>query len=70
MEIKSEFHNIIIGLKEAALEWSTVVTSLDGKQLHYTGVTLLEMDGSRITRSFAYFDPGAFGCQLTIDGSE
>ena len=69
-EAKSEFHNIIVGPQGAALEWTTIGTSIAGKPVQYSGVTLLEMDGSKITRSCAYFDPGAFGRQLTSDGSE
>ena len=64
---KSEFRNIIIGSERAALEWTTDGTSLDGKPLHYTGVTLLEMESGKITRSCAYFNPGTLGRQMTDD---
>jgi len=64
---KSEFRNIIIGSERAALEWTTEGTSLDGKPLHYAGVTLLEMEGGKITRSCAYFNPRTLGSQMTDD---
>ena len=64
---KSEFQTIIVGTQGAAPEWTTTGTSLDGNPVHYTGVTLLEMDSDKITRSCAYFDPGALGRQMTSD---
>ncbi len=63
-EVKSEFRNIIAGNERAALEWSTRGTSFDGNPLEYSGVTILEMAGERITRSCAYFDPGGLGRQV------
>ena len=66
-ETKSEFRNIIVGAQRAALEWTTTGTSLAGKSVQYSGVTLLEMDDQKVTRSCAYFDPGALGRQMTSD---
>ena len=68
-QAKSEFRNVIVGPEGAALEWTTEGTSLEGKPVQYTGITLLEMDGEKITRSCAYFDPGALGRQMTDDAS-
>ena len=65
--VKSEFRNIIIVSERAALEWTTEGTSLDGKPMHYAGVTLLEMNGGKITRSCAYFNPRTLGSQMTDD---
>ena len=69
-ETKSEFRNIIMGVQGAALEWTTTGTSLAGKPVQYSGVTLLEISEQKVTRSCAYFDPGALGRQMTSDDAE
>jgi predicted ester cyclase len=69
-DAKSEFHNIIVGPQGAALEWTTIGTSIEGKPVQYSGVTLLEMNEQKITRSCAYFDPGGLGRQMTSESSE
>ena len=61
---KSTFRNVIASEGRAALEWSTRGTSFDGKPLHYEGVTILETDGGKVTRSCAYFNPTALGEQM------
>jgi len=62
--VSSEFSNKIYGENNAALEWTTTGTSADGQALEYEGVSILEFDGDRITRFFAYFNPGKLGKQL------
>lgn len=61
---RSTFRNVIAGDGGAALEWTTEGTSFEGRSLRYTGVTILESDGERVSRSSAYFDPAALGRQL------
>lgn len=61
---KSEFRNVIAGDGSAALEWTTEGTSFEGQPFHYTGVTILEIAGDKVTRSSAYFDPKALGRQV------
>ena len=60
----STFRNVIATEERAALEWVTEGTSAEGKAFIYSGVTILEIDGERITRSTAYFDPQALGRQI------
>jgi limonene-1,2-epoxide hydrolase len=64
-EMKSEFRNIIATDDRAALEWTTTGTSADGKPVAYDGVSILEVEGDKITRFRAYFDPGDLGRQMT-----
>lgn len=66
-EVKSEFKNKIISDNVSALEWTTTGTSADGNEINYSGVSILEADGDKIERFFAYFNPGALGHQI-IDG--
>ncbi|MCA1625784.1 MAG: nuclear transport factor 2 family protein [Acidobacteria bacterium] len=63
-EVKSTFRNEIITENRAALEWTTTGTSSEGNQFEYEGVSILEIDGERITRFFAYFDPNKLGRQI------
>ncbi len=63
-QAESQFRNVIASEGRAALEWTTEGTSFEGKPLRYSGVTILEISGDKITRSSAYFDPGALGRQM------
>lgn len=62
--VKSAFRSVIAGDGGAALEWTTEGTSAEGRPLQYAGVTILEIEGDRVTRSAAYFDPAALGRQI------
>lgn len=61
---KSKFRNVIAGDGRAALEWTTEGTSFEGRPFSYAGVTILEIEGGKVTRSSAYFDPKALGRQI------
>lgn len=63
-EVRSTFRNEIITENRAALEWKTTGTSSEGNEFEYEGVSILEIDGERITRFFAYFDPNKLGRQI------
>lgn len=63
---KSKFRNVIAGNGNAALEWTTEGTSFNGSPLSYSGVTILEIEGDKVTRSSAYFDPSALGRQMGV----
>jgi hypothetical protein len=63
-EMKSTFRNQIISNGKAALEWQTVGSSKNGHRIHYEGVSILEIEGDKITRFFAYFDPRNLGRQI------
>ena len=58
-DIRSEFRNVVAGDGAASLEWASKGTLAGGDEVAYEGVTVLETDGERITRSTAYFDPRA-----------
>ncbi|HEY8562970.1 MAG TPA: nuclear transport factor 2 family protein [Pyrinomonadaceae bacterium] len=63
-EVRSEFKNKIYGENSSALEWTTTGTGADGGDVRYEGVSVLETDGDRITRFFAYFNPSKLGKQM------
>lgn len=63
-DVKSTFRNQIISENNAALEWKTTGTSSEGHEFEYDGVSILEIEGNRITRFRAFFDPNKLGRQI------
>ena len=63
---KSKFRNVIAGDGSAALEWTTEGTSFTGSPLSYSGVTILETEDGKVTRSSAYFNPADLGRQMGV----
>jgi len=64
-DVRSEFKNEIYGDNAAALEWTTTGTGADGGEVEYEGVSILETEGDKITRFFAYFNPSKLGKQIS-----
>jgi ketosteroid isomerase-like protein len=54
-EMKSTFRNVFASEEGAALEWTTKGTS-DGDAVSYDGVSILEIEDSKVRRFMAYFD--------------
>jgi limonene-1,2-epoxide hydrolase len=63
-EVRSTFRNRIITDTRSALEWTTEGTTANGAPVNYEGVSILEIEGDRIMRFRAYFDPEALGKQI------
>jgi ketosteroid isomerase-like protein len=63
-EVRSTFKNEIITDKTSALEWTTTGTAGNGNDFEYDGVSILEIEGDRITRFHAYFDANKLGKQI------
>ena len=57
--IRSDFRTVVASGDTVALEWVSTGEMEGGDPVEYEGVTMLETDGERITRSTAYFDPRA-----------
>ena len=68
-EVRSEFRNRIITDTRAALEWTTSGATTNGAPINYDGVSLLEIEGDRITRFRAYFNAGNLGQQIVQDAA-
>lgn len=62
-EMKSTFRNVFASEGRAALEWTTEGTS-NGDTVTYEGVSILEIDGDKVSRFYAYFDPRALSQQV------
>ncbi len=54
-EMRSEFRNVFATEEGAALEWTTQGAS-NGDAVSYDGVSILEIEGSKVRRFMAYFD--------------
>ncbi len=63
-EMESKFRNKLVTERGAALEWVTEATGQDGRPVTYEGVSILEVEGERIRRFKAYFDPAKLGRQV------
>ncbi len=63
-EMKSTFRNELMTDGRAALEWTTKGSGKAGHEIEYEGVSILEIEGDKITRFYAYFDPRKLGRQL------
>jgi ketosteroid isomerase-like protein len=55
----STYRAIIAGEGQAALEWRSAGRTRAGEPFHYSGVSVIEFSGPRISRLAAYFDPAA-----------
>jgi ketosteroid isomerase-like protein len=63
-QVRSTFRNMIESSDRVALEWETQGTAHNGAAISYEGVSIIEWDGDRIRRFYAYFDPHALGLEL------
>ena len=54
-EMRSEFRKGFATEEGAALEWTTQGTS-NGDSVSYDGVSILEIEGGKVSRFMAYFD--------------
>ena len=68
-EVESTFRNEIITGGATALEWTTSGTNGEGNEFKYDGVSILEIEGDKITRFHAYFDPNKLGKQIVAEDS-
>jgi len=63
--VRSTFRNRIIADAHAALEWTTAGSAKGGDQIEYSGVSILEIEGDKISRFHAYFAPQELGEQIS-----
>ncbi|WP_043428440.1 nuclear transport factor 2 family protein [Cystobacter fuscus] len=64
-QVKSTFRNMIESGDRVALEWESNGTAHNGAVVNYEGVSIIEWDGERISRFYAYFDPRVLGMELS-----
>ncbi|WP_076072816.1 nuclear transport factor 2 family protein [Sphingomonas montana] len=64
--IRSEFRNVVQGDKIALLEWVSE-GQVDGKDVRYGGVSVLELSEDTIAAFRTYFDPSQIGRAVKAD---
>ena len=57
--VHSEFRNVVQTDRAVLLEWTSEVTTAAGVDTRYDGVSVVELEGDKIRRFHAYFDPNA-----------
>jgi ketosteroid isomerase-like protein len=58
-QVKSEFLRFVDARDVSAVEWIVNGVFHDGRQVEYSGTTMIETQDEQITRMHAYFDPRA-----------
>jgi ketosteroid isomerase-like protein len=58
--ISTAFYDVVEGGDRFALEWSSDAELTDGRPITYRGVTVIDLDGEKITRLRTYYDSAQF----------
>jgi ketosteroid isomerase-like protein len=58
--ISTTFYDVVEGGDRFALEWISEATLVDGRPLQYRGVTVIDLDGEKITKLSTYYDSAQF----------
>ncbi len=69
-EIRTTFTQVTEGESHAALEWSSDAVRAGGHPVTYTGVTVIDLDGDRVTGFRTVYDSAALMGPTVLDGTE
>ena len=58
--ISTTFYDVVEGGDRVALEWTSDATLTEGRPLQYRGVTIVDLDGDKISKLRAYYDSAQF----------
>jgi ketosteroid isomerase-like protein len=58
--ISTRFYDVVESGDRAALEWTSDATLSDGRPITYRGVTVIDLDGDKISRLRTYYDSAQF----------
>jgi ketosteroid isomerase-like protein len=58
--ISTTFYDVVEGGDRFALEWTSDATLSDGRPIQYRGVTVIDLDGDKVTRLRTYYDSAQF----------
>jgi ketosteroid isomerase-like protein len=58
--ISTTFYDVVEGGDRAALEWSSDATLTDGRPITYRGVTVIDLDGDKVSKLRTYYDSAQF----------
>ena len=58
--ISTTFYAVVEGGDRFALEWASDAKLVDGRPLKYRGVTIIDLDGEKISKLETYYDSAQF----------
>jgi ketosteroid isomerase-like protein len=58
--ISTTFYDVVEGSDRAALEWTSDATLTDGRPITYRGVTVIDLDGDKVSKLRTYYDSAQF----------
>ena len=58
--ISTTFYDVVEGGDRFALEWTSDATLTDGRPLQYRGVTVIDLNGDKISKLSTYYDSAQF----------
>ena len=58
--ISTTFYDVVEGSDRVALEWSSDATLTDGRPITYRGVTVIDLDGDKVSKLRTYYDSAQF----------
>lgn len=58
--ISTTFYDVVEGGDRSALEWTSEAELSDGRPITYRGVTVIDLDGDKITRLRTHYDSAQF----------
>ena len=59
-KVSTTFYEVVEGSDKFALEWTSDATLTDGRPLQYRGVTVIDLDGDKISKLSTYYDSAQF----------
>ena len=66
--ISTTFYAVVEGGDRIALEWTSDATLVDGRPLQYRGVTVIDLDGEKISKLSTYYDSAQFAAVPATSG--
>ena len=66
--ITTTFYDVVEGGDRFALEWTSDATLADGRPIQYRGVTVIDLDGEKITKLSTYYDSAQFAAVAAKTG--
>ena len=58
--ISTTFYDVVEGSDRVALEWTSEATLTDGRPITYRGVTVVNLDGDKVSKLRTYYDSAQF----------
>src|SRR3954468_2702454 len=66
--ISTTFYDVVEGGDRVALEWTSEATLTDGRPITYRGVTVINLDGNKVSKLRTYYDSAQFTTSSATTG--